>query len=32
VTFNKKHFAPAMQFGISVLTPLEFLKDIGELP
>jgi predicted nucleic acid-binding protein len=32
VTFNKRHFSPAKQFGIRVLTPLEFLKEIGELP
>ncbi len=31
VTFNKKDFAEAESFGISLLTPQEFLIHIGEL-
>src|SRR5262249_38007714 len=32
VTFNVRDFAGAEQFGIRVLTPKEFLQEIGELP
>jgi putative PIN family toxin of toxin-antitoxin system len=32
VTYNKRHFLAAPQFGIRVLDPLEFLKEIGVLP
>jgi putative PIN family toxin of toxin-antitoxin system len=32
VTFNKRHFRPARQFGIQVVTPLELLKSLGALP
>lgn len=31
VTHNKKDFSGAAQFGIEVLDPREFLKEIGEL-
>lgn len=31
VTFNQKHFAGCEQFGIVLLTPREFLVQIGEL-
>jgi len=31
VTFNRRDFAGASQFGIRVLTPAEFLEEIGEL-
>ena len=31
VTFNKKDFVGAETFGIRVLTPREFLKEIGEI-
>ena len=31
ITFNKRHFAGAEQFGIVLLTPAEFLKELGEL-
>jgi putative PIN family toxin of toxin-antitoxin system len=31
VTFNKKDFAGAFQFGIKILTPKEFLEKIGGL-
>jgi predicted nucleic acid-binding protein len=29
VTYNQRHFGPARQFGIRVLRPVEFLKEIG---
>jgi len=32
VTFNARDFGGAEQFGISVLTPKEFLQLLGELP
>ncbi len=32
VTFNKRHFLVAQQFGVRVLNPLEFLREIGVLP
>ena len=32
VTYNKDDFSEAKQFGIRILTALEFLKEIGELP
>ncbi len=32
VTFNKRDFRGAEKFGIEVVTPLEFLRQIGELP
>ena len=32
VTFNKRDFHGAEKFGIRVLTPNEFLKQIGEPP
>ena len=32
VTFNKRDFRGAEQFGIRLLTPQEFLKALGELP
>ena len=32
VTFNKRDFQGAEQFGIQVVTPQEFLAQIGELP
>jgi predicted nucleic acid-binding protein len=31
VTYNKRDLAPARQFGIRVLSPAEFLDDIGVL-
>ncbi len=31
VTHNKKDFAGAEQFGLRVLSPKEFLKELGEL-
>ncbi len=31
VTFNRRDFAPAAKFGIRVLTPREFLDEIGAL-
>jgi len=31
ITFNKKHFKQSEEFGVSVLTPKEFLIEIGEL-
>ena len=31
VTFNKRDFGDVDEFGIMVLTPQEFLKEIGEL-
>jgi predicted nucleic acid-binding protein len=30
ITFNKKDFAGVEKFGLRVLTPQEFLKEIGE--
>lgn len=32
ITFNKKDFTGVEQFGISVMTPQEFLREIGEWP
>ena len=32
VTFNKRDYIGVEEFGIRVLTPQEFLKEIGELP
>jgi putative PIN family toxin of toxin-antitoxin system len=32
VTYNRKDFSGAERFGISIVSPLEFLKAIGELP
>jgi len=31
VTFNRKDFGGAEQFGLRVVTPAEFLREIGEL-
>jgi len=31
VTFNQKHFAGSEQFGIRLLTPRDFLVEIGEV-
>lgn len=31
VTYNKSDFAQAREFGIRILTPRDFLKEIGEL-
>ncbi len=31
VTYNKKHFVGAEKFGLKVVTPKEFLQEIGEL-
>jgi len=32
VTFNLRHFAGSEQFGIKIVTPREFLEQIGQLP
>lgn len=32
VTYNKKDFSGAERFGISIVSSLEFLRTIGELP
>lgn len=32
VTFNSRDFGPASQFGINVITPAEFLGQIGAAP
>jgi putative PIN family toxin of toxin-antitoxin system len=32
VTYNKRDFADIGQFGIPVITPQEFLREIGEIP
>ncbi len=32
VTYNQRDFEGAEQFGISIMTPKEFLQKIGELP
>ena len=32
VTYNKKDFQGAERFGIGIVTPKEFLEEIGELP
>ena len=32
ITFNKRHFKKTDEFGINVLTPKEYLIEIGELP
>ena len=31
ISYNKRHFIGVEQFGLSVLTPKEFLEQIGEL-
>ncbi len=31
ITLNSKDFEPASEFGIEVMTPKEFLQDIGEV-
>jgi putative PIN family toxin of toxin-antitoxin system len=31
ITFNIKDFAGSEQFGLKVITPLEFLREIGEI-
>ena len=31
VTYNKKHLGGAEKFGLKVVTPKEFLQEIGEL-
>ena len=32
VTFNRRHFVGSEQFGIEIVTPREFLQQIGQLP
>ena len=32
VTFNRRHFSGSEKFGIKVVTPREFLEQIGQLP
>lgn len=32
ITYNQEDFVPAVQFGVCIMTPQEFLKKIGELP
>lgn len=32
VTFNRRHFTHAREFGLAVLTPRESLEEVGELP
>jgi putative PIN family toxin of toxin-antitoxin system len=32
VTYNQRDFEGAEQFGIGIITPKEFLQEIGELP
>jgi predicted nucleic acid-binding protein len=32
VTYNKRHFRGAEQFGVRVITPQELLEKIGALP
>jgi len=32
VTYNKRDYLGVEEFGIQVLTPQEFLREIGELP
>lgn len=32
ITYNKKDFEGVEQFGVDLLTPKEFLQEIGELP
>jgi len=32
VTFNRRHFVGSEQFGIEIVTPREFLEQIGQLP
>jgi predicted nucleic acid-binding protein len=32
ITHNRRHFTPAHQFGVRVLSPAEFLAEIGGLP
>jgi predicted nucleic acid-binding protein len=32
VTFNRRHFVGSEQFGIDIVTPREFLQQIGQLP
>ncbi len=31
VTFNRKHFTAAADFGITLVTPKEFLRTVGDL-
>lgn len=31
ITYNKKYFIEAGQFGINILTPKEYLEEIGEI-
>jgi len=31
VTFNTKHFPPASDFGIKLVTPKEFLRSVGDI-
>lgn len=30
VTHNRRDFAPAKQFGVRVVSPAEFLEELGE--
>jgi len=32
ITYNKRDFQGAERFGLRVVTPKEFLEEIGELP
>ena len=32
ITYNRKDLQPAEKFGIKVVTPLEFLQQVGEIP
>ena len=32
VTFNRRHFVGAEKFGIRIVTPRQFLREIGEIP
>jgi putative PIN family toxin of toxin-antitoxin system len=32
ITYNKRDFAEAASFGLQVLNPQEFLRELGELP
>ena len=31
-TFNRRHFVGSEQFGIKIVTPRDFLEQIGQLP
>ena len=31
ITYNRKDLQPAEKFGIKVVTPLEFLQQVGEI-